>query len=368
MLAKHYRDASGFDIVFFLPDSEDDFVSYTEFLRYLGSKSRAGVVKVDGGTTLFLVPPSDFLRNVLQVDGPERLYGVVLHIPQMSAAAPASAPTPAVQRPQLTAPESQPFYDEREIPLQRRYSMITPSNNHHRDADHRGSLREDSLHQLGQILARPRVDEGQVVQPNLAGIPTNAGLQVQPSLQPDMIATLAKLLPSGQSSALVTGQLPLSSTDRPALTQMNDASTLAKVWRPENQAMASTSSLEQISNFQHSGQQFSKQAGAVHLPNYGNLAGAQEHPTQHSAYNPEMTLNLPPPPPPPTLPPSSAILSSQVGHSLPTQMSQQQYQPEQYYMTQSNYGQLATVSSSNLQVSNSNIPFLPYSQVNLANK
>ncbi|KAF2917067.1 hypothetical protein DAI22_09g165200 [Oryza sativa Japonica Group] len=366
MLAKHYRDASGFDIVFFLPDSEDDFVSYTEFLRYLGSKSRAGVVKVDGGTTLFLVPPSDFLRNVLQVDGPERLYGVVLHIPQMSAAAPASAPTPAVQRPQLTAPESQPYYDEREIPLQRRYSMITPSNNHHRDADHRGSLREDSLHQLGQILARPRVDEGQVVQPNLAGIPTNAGLQVQPSLQPDMIATLAKLLPSGQSSALVTGQLPLSSTDRPALTQMNDASTLAKVWRPENQAMASTSSLEQIGNFQHSGQQFSKQAGAVHLPNYGNLAGAQEHPTQHSAYNPEMTLNLPPPPPPPTLPPSSAILSSQVGHSLPTQMSQQQYQPEQYYMTQSNYGQLATVSSSNLQAHHQQIVATPAAQAPVA--
>jgi hypothetical protein len=76
MLAKHYADATGFDVVFFLPDSEDDFVSYTEFLRYLGSKSRAGVVKVDAGTTLFLVPPSDFLTNVLQVDGPERLYGV----------------------------------------------------------------------------------------------------------------------------------------------------------------------------------------------------------------------------------------------------------------------------------------------------
>ncbi|KAF0914064.1 hypothetical protein E2562_026480 [Oryza meyeriana var. granulata] len=366
MLAKHYGDASGFDIVFFLPDSEDDFVSYTEFLRYLGSKSRAGVVKVDAGTTLFLVPPSDFLRNVLQVDGPERLYGVVLHIPQMSAAAAA----PSVHRPQLTAPEPQPYYDEREasFPSQRNYSMISPNNHHHRDADYRGSLREDSLHQLGQIPSRPRVDEGQVVQPTLAGFATNqaAGLQGQSSIKPDIMATLAKLLPSVQSSALVTGQVPLTSTDRPSLSLMNDASTLSKAWRPENQAMASTSSFEQMGNFQHSVQQFSKQAGAAHLPNYGNLAGAQEQPTQHSAYNPEMTLNLPPPPPPPTLPPSSAILSSQVRHSLPAQLSQQQYLPEQYYMSQSNYGPLATASRSNLQAHQQQIVAPPAVQAPVA--
>ncbi|KAG8050536.1 hypothetical protein GUJ93_ZPchr0009g2360 [Zizania palustris] len=340
MLAKHYGDASGFDIVFFLPDSEDDFVSYTEFLRYLGSKSRAGVVKVDAGTTLFLVPPSDFLRNVLQVDGPERLYGVVLHIPQMSAAA------AVVHRPQLTASEPQPYYErETGYPSQRNYS------NHHRDADYLGSFREDSLHQLGQIPARPRVDEGQVVQPALAGFPTNqtAGLQVQSSLKPDIMATLAKLMPNVQSSALVTGQVPMSSTDQPALSLMNDASTLSKVWRPENQAVASTSSFDQMSIFHQLGQQFSKQSSAAHLPNYGNMVGAQDHSTQHTAYNPEMTLNLPPLPPPPTLPPSSAILSSQGGHILPMQMSQQQYQPEQYYLSQSSYDPLASASHSNLQ-------------------
>ncbi|XP_062198686.1 flowering time control protein FPA-like [Phragmites australis] len=354
MLAKHYADATGFEIVFFLPDSEDDFVSYTEFLHYLGSKSRAGVVKVDAGTTLFLVPPSDFLTNVLQVDGPERLYGVVLHIPQMSAA--------AALRPQLTGPELQSYYDERETvsTLQRKYNIISPNDNRHLDSDYRGSLREDSMHHLGQIHGRPRVDEGQAVQPALAGFSTNqtAGSQVQSSLNPDIMATLAKLMPSVQSSTLVTGQIPMNSTDRQVSSQMHDASTLSKVWKPENQAMASNPSFGQIANLQQPGQQFNRQASAAHL-NFGNMVGAQEHSAQHTAYNPEVTLNLPPPPPPiPTLPHSSAMLPSQGAHSLSTQTNQQLYQPEQYYASQSNYGH------SNLQVSNANIPVPPIPQVN----
>ncbi|XP_062193701.1 flowering time control protein FPA-like isoform X2 [Phragmites australis] len=325
MLAKHYADATGFEIVFFLPDSEDDFVSYTEFLRYLGSKNRAGVVKFDAGATLFLVPPSDFLTNVLQVDGPERLYGVLLHFPQMSAA--------AALRPQLTGPELQPYYDERETvsTLQRKYNIISPIDNRRLDADYRGLLREDSMHHLGQISGRPRVDEGQAVQPALAGFPTNqtAGSQV-----------------------------PMNSTDRHVSSQMHDASTLSKVWRPENQAMASNSSFGQVANLQQPGQQFTRQASAAHLTSYGNMVGAQEHSTQHTAYNPEVTLNLPPPPPIPTLPHSSAMLPSQGGHSLPTQTNQQLYQPEQYYVSQSNYGH------SNLQVSNANIPAPLVPQVN----
>nr|CAB3453948.1 unnamed protein product [Digitaria exilis] len=319
MLAKHYADATGFDVVFFLPDSEDDFVSYTEFLRYLGSKSRAGVVKVDAGTTLFLVPPSDFLTNVLQVDGPERLYGVVLHIPQMSAA--------STLRPQLTGPDLQPYYDEREtLPSsQRKYSIISPSDNGYPDADYRGSLREESMHHLGQISGRPRVDEGQAVQPVLTGFPTNqtAATQVQSSVKPDIMATLAKLMPSVQPSPL-------------------------------------------IANLQQPGQQFSRQASAAHLTNYGSMVGAQEHSTQHTAYNPEVGLNLPPPPPPPIPAPThSSTLPSQGGHNLPAQTNQQLYQPEQYYVPQSNYGPLATGSHhSNIQVSNTNNPAPPLPQGN----
>lgn len=357
MLAKHYADATGFDVVFFLPDCEDDFVSYTEFLRYLGSKSRAGVVKVDAGTTLFLVPPSDFLTNVLQVDGPERLYGVVLHIPQMSAA--------ATMRPQLTGPELLPYYDEREsLPTsQRKYSIISPSDNGHPDADYRGSLREESMHHLGQISGRSRVDEGQAVQPVLAGFPTNqtAATQVQSSVKPDIMATLAKLMPSVQSTPLLSGQMPINSTDRSS--QMHDPSMLSKVWNPENQSTASNLSFGQTANLQQPGQQFSRQASAAHMTNYGSMVGAQEHSMQHTAYNPEVALNLPPPPPIPT-PTHSSTLPSQGAHSLPTQTNQQLYQPEQYYLPQSNYGPLATGSHSNLQVSNANNPAPPLPQVN----
>uniref|UniRef100_A0A8I6XUP4 RRM domain-containing protein n=1 Tax=Hordeum vulgare subsp. vulgare TaxID=112509 RepID=A0A8I6XUP4_HORVV len=222
MLAKHYGDASGFEIVFFLPDSEDDFVSYTEFLRYLGSKSRAGVVKVDAGTTLFLVPPSDFLTNVLQVDGPERLYGVVLHIPQMSNA--------AVQRPVLTGPESQAYYDGSDtmLAMQRNYNMGSANDNHHQDADYRRSLREEA------------------VQSGVSSFPMSqiAGQQGQ-SLNPDIMTTIAKLMPNVQSTV------------------------------PAN---------SQVGNLQQSGQQFGRQAAA----SYGGMVGAQEqHPT-HTAYNPEV--------------------------------------------------------------------------------
>jgi hypothetical protein len=338
MLAKHYADATGFDIVFFLPDSEDDFVPYTEFLRYLGSKDRAGVVKVDAGTTLFLVPPSDFLTNVLQVDGPERLYGVVLHIPQISAA--------ASLRPQLTGSELQPYYDERE----RKYNFSS-TDNRFPDTDYQGSLREDSIHHLGRI---PRMDEGQAVQPAMAGFLANqtAGSQVQSSLKPDIMATLATLMPSAQPSALVTGQVALPSAERHMSSQM------CETWKPENQAIPSNSSFGQIANLQQPGQQLPSQTSGAHLTNYGSMVGAQELSTQYSAYNPEVTLNLPPPPPVPTLPHSSAMLPSQGGYSFPTQTNQQQYQPEQYYVPQSNYGH------SNLQVSNANFPAPPVPQVN----
>ncbi|KAF8768977.1 hypothetical protein HU200_007069 [Digitaria exilis] len=234
---------------------------------------------------------TDFLTNVLQVDGPERLYGVVLHIPQMSAA--------STLRPQLTGPDLQPYYDEREtLPSsQRKYSIISPSDNGYPDADYRGSLREESMHHLGQISGRPRVDEGQAVQPVLTGFPTNqtAATQVQSSVKPDIMATLAKLMPSVQPSPLVSGQIPMNSTDRSS--QMHDPSMLSKVWNPENQSTASNLSFGQIANLQQPGQQFSRQASAAHLTNYGSMVGAQEHSTQHTAYNPEVGLNLPPPPP-----------------------------------------------------------------------
>nr|GEX56029.1 flowering time control protein FPA-like [Tanacetum cinerariifolium] len=100
-LEKHYAYAIGFDIIYFLPDFEDDFDSYTEFLRYMGDRNRAGVAKFDNGTTLFLVPPSDFLTRVLKVAGPPRLYGVVLKFPQHDSEL---ASGPQISQPLYTNP------------------------------------------------------------------------------------------------------------------------------------------------------------------------------------------------------------------------------------------------------------------------
>ena len=116
MLTKHYADAIGFDIVFFLPDSEEDFASYTEFLCYLKAKNRAGVAKFVDNTTLFLVPPSDFLTKVLKVTGPERLYGVVLKFPLVPSST-------SMQQPMhLPSPSTQ--YMQRIPPSQAEYGSI----------------------------------------------------------------------------------------------------------------------------------------------------------------------------------------------------------------------------------------------------
>ncbi|KAF3672608.1 hypothetical protein T459_16663 [Capsicum annuum] len=86
-LTDHYPDAAvGFNIFSFLPDTENDYASYTESLRYLSSNDRAWVAEFTEGTTLLLVPTSNFLKKVLKVDGQTRIYGVVLkyvhHIPR----------------------------------------------------------------------------------------------------------------------------------------------------------------------------------------------------------------------------------------------------------------------------------------------
>ncbi|WMV32960.1 hypothetical protein MTR67_026345 [Solanum verrucosum] len=78
-LAKYYSDAIvGFYIVFFYPNTNKDFASYAKFSRYLSSKDLVGVEKLDGGTNMFLVPPLDFIKKVLKVDGPTCFYLMVL--------------------------------------------------------------------------------------------------------------------------------------------------------------------------------------------------------------------------------------------------------------------------------------------------
>ncbi|KAF3782707.1 Flowering time control protein [Nymphaea thermarum] len=78
MLAKHFSQASGVGIVFFVPQSDADIIFYNEFMHYLEEKQRAAVAKLGEKTTLFLVPPSDFSEKVLKVPGKMSISGVIL--------------------------------------------------------------------------------------------------------------------------------------------------------------------------------------------------------------------------------------------------------------------------------------------------
>ncbi|RID61184.1 hypothetical protein BRARA_E00354 [Brassica rapa] len=201
MLAKHYTEAIGFEIVYFLPDSEEDFASYTEFLRYLGSKDRAGVAKLDDGTTLFLVPPSDFLTDVLKVTGPERLYGVVLKLP------PPAAPVAASYR-QESQSNPLSYMDQ---------SRDSPANTGHSFYPPRGAAPEQS---------RPSVSEP-------LRLPNNAASQAGVSLTPELLATLASFLPAtSQSTAPESHQtMSVAST----VPQYNGEAQSSQAWNRDPQ-------------------------------------------------------------------------------------------------------------------------------------
>ncbi|GLJ07609.1 hypothetical protein SUGI_0070720 [Cryptomeria japonica] len=82
MLATHFNKAGSVGVVFFVPESDPDIVPYNEFMHYLGEKQRAAVTKLGEGTTLFLVPPSQFSEQVLKVPGKVSISGVILKFDQ----------------------------------------------------------------------------------------------------------------------------------------------------------------------------------------------------------------------------------------------------------------------------------------------
>ncbi|KDP43886.1 hypothetical protein JCGZ_20896 [Jatropha curcas] len=243
MLAKHYAEAVGFDIVFFLPDSEDDFASYTEFLRYLGSKNRAGVAKFDDGTTLFLVPPSDFLTNVLKVVGPERLYGVVLKLPQQ-------VPSSASVLAQLRQPSHfPPFTDRHQLPpSDADYNQIARKEEHNMPTDYNRMLHEESK-PTSKSYYPPTTDS--IPEPSVpqdyASSNTAAVSQAGVSLTPELIATLASLLPANAQSTVLEGSQPVigSSVVRPPFSSIAaDKRTSTNGWKHDNQVSGNPNHLQ----------------------------------------------------------------------------------------------------------------------------
>ncbi|XP_021752642.1 flowering time control protein FPA-like [Chenopodium quinoa] len=231
MLAKHYAGAIGFDIVFFLPDSEDDFANYTEFLRYLGSKDRAGVAKLDDGTTLFLVPPSGFLTDVLKVNGPERLYGVVLKLPQQPPVVPPLSqpvhlPLPPIQQSesQLEPPTQEYVAPEKELAVHMDYGRAVHDDTHSRASFPNASVSQNQSNEGVSSTPRPAV-----------------------TLTPELIATLHAFLPA-QSSAAQSAQPQLhpSTTGRSQPHSTNEKGAFSQDWNQQPQAIDPTGQSQQF--------------------------------------------------------------------------------------------------------------------------
>ncbi|KAJ6790725.1 flowering time control protein FPA [Iris pallida] len=293
-LAKHYAEAIGFDVVFFIPDSEDDFASYTEFLRYLGLKSRAGVAKFDDGATMFLVPPSDFLTHVLKVSGPERLYGVVLKLPQQQL----TAATP--QRLQAAALPP-PHYGEQQRGSisQDGYGYIPQEEDPAFRTDYDSNMRENSITHAWDV--EPRGDVPCSVPSASHDYRRNpeGTSQVGVSLTPELIATLASLIPTNnQFSAAGNIQTPASSAARSS-SAMNDSSIFAQGWSQQDQVTYSGTQLEMTNNTHQPPQQHQEFGGQQQQPQqfshqYGNqLPHMSQYPAYGSTQGDDLGLNMP---------------------------------------------------------------------------
>uniref|UniRef100_A0A1D1ZB51 Flowering time control protein FPA n=1 Tax=Anthurium amnicola TaxID=1678845 RepID=A0A1D1ZB51_9ARAE len=294
-LTKHYAEAAGFDIVFFLPDSEDDFASYTEFLRYLGLNSRAGVAKLDDSTTLFLVPPSDFLTKFLNVSGPERLYGVLLKMPQQPMSA-------TVQQPQQTVlPQASQYAERGQLPSHGAYVLAAQYEDQTQRMEYNRILpgESSSLSAVGgQLLGSDDSQSAQSVPLDYVSKPVVAA-PVEVSLTPDLIATLASLITTGaQPYAPGTTQLLLSSSVGPPsvpLSMAPDKGMPPQMWGPEPQASA-TSALQHDQATHPSlmlGQPFENQTAHLsQLPSYTNIANMSD-PSGHVHGSTQVQGNVP---------------------------------------------------------------------------
>ncbi|XP_052882034.1 flowering time control protein FPA isoform X4 [Gossypium arboreum] len=330
MLAKHYCEAIGFDIVFFLPDSEDDFASYTEFLRYLGSKNRAGVAKFDDGTTLFLVPPSEFLTKVLKVTGPERLYGVVLKLPpQVPSTAPLQSHPPSLSQHDYSLPHL-----KEEQALQREYGRVS--------------------HEESVPSARPLAQTTVQNQPpsNAAALP-----QTGVSLTPDLIATLASFLPTVSQSTAVGGVQPplVTSTTQPSFPQgIAPKGVPAQNWNQEQQAYDPAAS---------SFQQFNPPAQLPPAQHYSSIPKTPIHSAQvahGSTQYVDSAASLPQQTASSSRPLTNFGIPSQREHvSAPFS---QQYHPEAPSNTQNGYGMMHGADTSGLYGDKQNLELPSHGQ------
>ncbi|KAM7266477.1 hypothetical protein ACFE04_004374 [Oxalis oulophora] len=275
MLTKHFAEAIGFDIVFFMPDSESDFASYTEFLRYLAAKDRAGVAKFDDGSTLFLVPPSNFLTKVLKVTGPERLYGVVLKLPQQ---------IPSPQKSNHDSALSQ-YTDRRPIP-----------SPHPREENFVPAEYSRGLHDGSQFLAKPHfpppsesVQSESVTQEYTPSSNLNSVSQTGVKLTPELIASLSSFLPGNTMSSSLEGIRPPPVPQLPApnrgWNQDHHQTSEPAGGSFQNKFGSQFNSQTQQGGWNQDHHQASEPAGSALQNKYGNQFNPQTVPPQIQHYS-----------------------------------------------------------------------------------
>ncbi|KAL1191173.1 Flowering time control protein FPA [Cardamine amara subsp. amara] len=329
MLAKHFTEAIGFEIVLFLPDSEVDFASYTEFLRYLGSKNRAGVAKLDDGTTLFLVPPSDFLTDVLKVSVLDRLYGVVLKF------APPAAPVAAPYRQESQSNHLLYMDQSRDSPANANHSLYPPRENYNRGGPEQFTAPSKSL--VSEPLRTPN----------------NAAPQARVSLTPELLATLASFLPATSQPAAPESHQPMSGTSTvvstvPQSNGLYNGEAAPQAWKRDPQTVHDASN----QSFQQYGNQYT-QAGQLPPPPPPRYTPASNNPNYSSGvvhgnmqYQVQ-PVNMPQMTPLPNMPQNNyAAYSQDSSHHPVSQPMTQQYQPEASVPNQ-NYGPIPTYQQAN---------------------
>ncbi|CAK9135242.1 unnamed protein product [Ilex paraguariensis] len=328
MLTKHYADAVGFSIVFFLPDSEEDFASYTEFLRYLGTKDRAGVAKFDDGTTLFLVPPSDFLTKILNVAGPERLYGVVLKFPE-------HAPSGKSEQPQSLQPH---YVSRQNIPSSQTQYTAIPQEERVLQEDYNRVAHEDSkpLPKLLGSLTSDSMNDVHSVPPISSTAVSQAGV----TLTPELIATLASLLPT-------SGKFSVSESARPTVGSLTSGPLLTPTAMPDkgvpHEWTHNRQAPEQpVHSVQQLGSQFNPQEQVLsQLQAFPTASNAPNHYAQGVIGRPEIqyqTFNLPQQGAVSSKPSVSFAIPSQSGQFALSSQVDQQYQQVMPQETQKSNG------------------------------
>lgn len=369
MLTKHYAEAIGFDIVFFLPDSEDDFASYTEFLRYLGSKNRAGVAKFDNGTTLFLVPPSDFLTKVLKVSGPERLYGVVLKLPPPV--------TSAVSfRQEVPKPLPSSYVDRQRIaPAEPDYNIFHRKEEQTLAMDYNRVLLEDSKSSFKPGF--PHAGEPRVQLSGPKGqqaINTASMHQGGVTLTPELIATLASLLPAASqpSGPEIHPASLISSTVRPPFPQtvaQSSKETSLSGWNQDQQASDSSGH-----SFQQMGSHYNPQAHLSQNQHYPSVSSAPNFSAQMvlgSTQIQEPSVSLLQQAAVSSRPLAKLMISSQGSHIATSPPVNQQYQQEGASTAQKGYGVVHATDGSGVYSSQAfqlaNNPGVMSNQVHSAN-